>query len=271
MPIGNPDDMVPRALKVLQMAARVAAEDSRRALKLLKYLGVHSPVSSFHEHSDPKVAAELLRLLEEGSNIALMVDAGTPGVADPGHLLVAEAHRRAIRVCPVPGACAAVVALCVSGLPGDRFLFEGFLPSRPAARQQCLRRLTDCDRTMVFYESPRRIQATVTDMVECFGPARRATLARELSKTHEELQSSTLSEIHAWLLADPRRCLGEMALVVAGVPAAPATKEPALDEAGRHLLAVLATELPATQVARLAARITGRDRESLYRFLHQRS
>lgn len=259
-PIGNLDDLSPRARSVLQSVSLVAAEDTRRTGGLLSSIGAKTPLISYHEHNEAERSAELVQRLEGGADIALVSDAGTPLVSDPGMRLVAEARRRGIEVRSVPGPSAVTAALAVSGLPTDRFVFEGFLPRKAAQRTQRLERLGSETRTMVLFEAVHRLADTLAALVEHFGPDRPAALARELTKLHEQSRLATLGELAASLgTAIP--ALGEFVIVVGG---AEAPERPADDEV-RRVYALLAAELDARRAVALTARITAVPRNTVYR------
>ena len=260
-PIGNLQDITARALEVLRAVSLVAAEDTRHSRKLLAHYGIGTPLVALHEHNERDITQRLLQTLAAGEGIALVSDAGTPLISDPGFYLVRAARQANIRVVPVPGASALIAALSVAGLPTDRFLFEGFLPSRQAARRQRLQALQTETVTLVFYESSHRIRASLADMAEVFGAGRDATLARELTKTFETIRHGTLGELLAWVEADSNQQKGEFVLLVQGVPA----DEPAeVDAAAGQVLAILLAELPLSQAAALAAKITGCSKNVLY-------
>lgn len=260
-PIGNLDDVSPRAIDVLRKASLVAAEDTRRFAILAQRFGLNVPCVPYHEHNEREQVSSLVAQLREGAQIALVSDAGTPLVSDPGFRLAAQAHVAGIRVVPVPGACAAIAALSASGLPTDRFVFEGFLPARAGAREQRLRELAGEVRTLIFYESSHRIAESVTAMKAVFGAARRVCLARELTKLHEQIVNLPLADLPAWLAADANRERGEFVVLISG----------AADEssAGTQLpptalFELLRTELPPSAAARLAAKMTGLPRKQFY-------
>ncbi len=260
-PIGNLLDISARALEVLRAVSLVAAEDTRHSRKLLGHYGIGTPLVALHEHNERDVTQRLLQTLAAGEDIALVSDAGTPLISDPGFYLVRAARQAAVRVVPVPGASALIAALSVAGLPTDRFSFEGFLPSRQAARRQRLQGLQAVPVTLVFYESSHRICASLADMAEVFGAQREATLARELTKTFETIRHGTLGELHAWVEADSNQQKGEFVVLVQGAPAA---DPDAVDGAATQVLAVLLAELPLRQAASLAAKITGCSKNALY-------
>ena len=212
-PIGNLEDITLRALRVLKEVDLIAAEDTRHTRALLSRYDIHTPLTSYHEHNEPAKARDLAARLESGENVALVSDAGTPTISDPGYRLLQEALKAGIGVVPVPGPSALTAVLCASGLPTDRFVFEGFLPARPGERGGRLRSLAQETRTIVFYEAPHRIKKTLTGLLEHFGD-REAVVAREVTKAHEEFLRGRLSELVAEL--EPKEPRGEYALVVRG-------------------------------------------------------
>lgn len=260
-PIGNLDDITQRALRLLGEADLVAAEDTRHSMKLLQHFGIRAQLVSLHEHNEERHMEKVLAPLAEGKTVALISDAGTPLISDPGFRLVREARRRGFSVRPVPGASSVIAALSVAGLPTDRFAFEGFLPAKAAARRERLSGLREDVRTLVFLESPHRILDTVDDLTTVFGPEREAVVARELTKTFETVHGAPLGELREWLREDPNQQRGEFVLLVAGASASAA--EPEQVEAER-VLEVLLAELPVKQAAKLAAELTGLPRNRLY-------
>ena len=261
-PIGNLEDLSPRARQTLAEADIVAAEDTRHTGRLLRHLGVKTRQFSLHDHNEERAVESLIEALESGNSVALVSDAGTPLISDPGYRIVQSAHERGIPVSPVPGPSALLAALSVSGLPTDRFCFEGFVPSKRGQRQKKLRELAQESRTIVFFESVHRIQDSVLDMVEAFGADRPAFLARELSKLHEQCLSATLGDIAGRIESGDVTIKGEFVIVVGGArSAAPAELD--VD----RLLVELADALPPKQVAAIAARVSGGQRNSLYRRL----
>jgi 16S rRNA (cytidine1402-2'-O)-methyltransferase len=258
-PIGNVDDLSPRARDVLAKADVIAAEDTRHTLGLLSRIGVESRLIAYHEHNEAERVPALLAQLEQGQSVALVSDAGTPLISDPGWRLVSAAQAAGIAVIPVPGACAAIAALSVAGLPTDHFVFEGFLPRRDGARAQRLEELRLEHRTIVFYEAVHRVAETLAALRLKFGGDRRAALARELTKMHEQIATGTLAEIEA-RLDSSIPLLGEFVIVVGGAATAPP------DEAeARRVYELLATELAPDKALKLAAAITGVARNALYR------
>jgi 16S rRNA (cytidine1402-2'-O)-methyltransferase len=259
-PIGNLDDWSPRAVAVLRAAAVIAAEDTRHSRPLLQHFGIATPLTALHEYNERTVVASLVDRMQAGEDVALISDAGTPLISDPGFRLVRAARAAGLDVVPVPGACAAIAALSVAGLPSDRFVFEGFLPPKPAARRARLRELADEPRTLVFYESSHRIVECCADLRDVFGGEREARLLRELTKLHETCIGMTLGDIAERVEQDPEQRLGECVLVVAGRGEEADAK---LAE-GRRVYALLRAELAPAQAAKLAAAISGASRKDLY-------
>ena len=260
-PIGNLDDISARALDVLSKADVVAAEDTRRAGQLLTRLGFRRRLLSMHEHNEAERVEQLMEVLISGGTVALISDAGTPLVNDPGYRLLVAARDRDLPVSPIPGCCAAIAALSVAGLPTDRFRFEGFLPAKAAARRKRLAVLSSCPDTLIFYESVHRIIDVLDDLLEAFGPERPMTLARELTKLHETIYRGSVQAVREQLKTDPGGGKGEFTLVVAGLRA---PLGPGDDELQR-VVEILLAELPARQAASLAAEITGAGRREAYR------
>jgi len=258
-PIGNLADASARSVEALRAADLIACEDTRTTRTLLARHGIATRTVSLHEHNERAVAGKLIEALRQGSNVALVSDAGTPGVSDPGALLVAEAHRAGIKVSPLPGPSAAAAAFSVSGFAADRFLFAGFLPSTGAARRKALKAL-DLPFPVILYEAPHRIVEALADLAARFGPEREIVIARELTKKFEEVARMPLGAAREWLLADPHRQQGEFVLVLAAGEARPAL---ALD-AERTLDALLEFLAP-SEAAKVAARLTGQPRRELYR------
>jgi 16S rRNA (cytidine1402-2'-O)-methyltransferase len=202
-PIGNLDDISARAIHVLGHVARIAAEDTRHSARLLQHLGINTPLVAVHDHNEAGRVQSLINQLLAGDDIALISDAGTPLISDPGYRLVAAAHEASVRVVPIVGACAAIAALSAAGLPSDRFSFEGFLSAKTTARQVQLQALVNETRTLIFYEAPHRILECVQDMCAIFGEQRRVVLARELTKTFETIKQMTLAELCVLLSLTP--------------------------------------------------------------------
>jgi len=259
-PIGNLDDLSPRALLTLNEVSLIAAEDTRHSSKLLRHFGILTPVTAFHEHNEREKAAELVELLINGKSIALISDAGTPLVSDPGYRLVRAAHAAGIRVVPLPGACAAIAALSASGLPSDRFAFEGFPPVKSAARRTWYEALASEPRTLIVYESPHRIVESLQDMVAVFGATREAVNAREPTQPLANVRHANLGEIARWVQEDANQQRGEVVVLIHGaVPVEAESSEDAV-----RILRILIKELPVSQAAALAAEITGQKKNQLY-------
>jgi len=260
-PIGNLADISTRAVRVLREAAVIAAEDTRHSSRLTRHLDIDTPMISLHEHNEQARAHQLLARMAAGDDVALISDAGTPLISDPGFVLVRAVRDAGFEVQTVPGACAAIAALSIAGLPSDRFVFEGFLPAKATPRRTRLLELADESRTLVFYESSHRIDKSVADMATVLGADRRITLCRELTKLHEQTVCLPAGELIDWLGADDNRRRGEFVLVVAGAPAvAKAGREIGLDALLAELLAITGTK-PA---AKIAARLTGVAKNEAY-------
>jgi 16S rRNA (cytidine1402-2'-O)-methyltransferase len=259
-PIGNLGDLSPRAGQVLGSVDAICAEDTRHTRQLLSQLGVSTPLLALHEHNEEAMAPRLVARLQAGESLALVSDAGTPLVSDPGFRLVRAAREAGIRVSPVPGPCAMVAALSAAGLPSDRFVFEGFLPAKAGARRERLAVLAGEARTLVFYESSHRIEEMLADAAAAFGEDRRAVLARELTKLFETVLDGTLARLHARVRDDADQRKGEFVVVVEGAGEDGAAR---LAE-GRRVYALLSTELKPSVAAKLAAEITGAPRKALY-------
>lgn len=260
-PIGNLEDMTPRAVRVLAEAALIAAEDTRHSAKLSQHFGIGTRMVSLHDYNERAQAEKLVQRLRAGEQLALISDAGTPLISDPGILLVRMAQEADIPVVPVPGACAAIAALSVSGLPTDHFVFEGFPPARAAARQAYFERCRHEPRTLVFYETPHRIKESLADMAAVFGAQRPALFARELTKQFETLRRGALAELAQWVAHDSDQQRGEIVVVVQGAE----EQAQEIGTAAEDVLRVLLKELPVKQAAALAADITGAKKNALYR------
>lgn len=260
-PIGNRADISRRALEVLGKVAQVLAEDTRHSGALLRSLSITTPLLSLHEHNEQAQIDGVLARLREGHDLALISDAGTPLISDPGYRVVRAARQAGIAVVPVPGPSALITALSVAGLPTDRFVFEGFLPAKSAARRAQLQALAAEPRTLIFYEASHRIQECLVDLAEIFGGQREAVIARELTKAFEQVQGGTLAELSAWLSADANRQRGEFVVLIAGAPPA---EESEIGAAARRVLEILLRDLPVKQAAALAAEITGARKNALY-------
>ncbi|HMM68372.1 MAG TPA: 16S rRNA (cytidine(1402)-2'-O)-methyltransferase [Dokdonella sp.] len=260
-PIGNLDDLSARAVEILRAVSLVAAEDTRHSGPLLARVGSRARAIALHEHNEREQAAGIVESLRQGSDVALISDAGTPLISDPGFRLVRAAREAGIEVSPVPGPCAAIAALSVAGLPSDRFVFEGFLAAKSAARRQRLDELVAETRTLIFYESSHRILAALKDMAAVFGEARLVVVARELTKLFETVLSGSLGEIVGQVRADANQQRGEFVVLVAG--ASEEHADARLAE-GRRVFTLLCEELPPAKAARMAAAITGAPRKLLY-------
>lgn len=258
-PIGNLADASPRSLDVLREADLIACEDTRTTRTLLARHGIATPTVSLHEHNERAAAGKLVAAMAEGKSVALVSDAGTPGLSDPGALLVGEAHRAGIRVSPLPGPNAAVAAFSASGFAAERFLFVGFLPAARSARRKALETL-DLAWPVILYEAPHRVRETMEDLLARFGPAREIVIGRELTKKFEEVARLTLGEAPAWLAGEPHRSQGEFVLVLAAGEARPAARADA-----ERTLDVLLESMAPSEAARLAAKISGLPRRLLYR------
>jgi 16S rRNA (cytidine1402-2'-O)-methyltransferase len=274
-PIGNLGDLSVRARETLAGCALIAAEDTRHTGILLKAFGIGTPQVSLHDHNEQARAVEIIARLREGKSIALVSDAGTPAISDPGFELVRAVAAAGIEIVAIPGPCAAIAALSIGALPTDRFCFEGFLPARGAARKLRLKSLAAEPRTLVIYESPHRVRETLEDCVTAFGEARAATVVREATKLHETTYRGSLLELSSLATSDADFARGEIVLLIGGAPQAPASGDDSESKAelDKVLIALLA-ELPLKQAARLAAQITGvRDNEAYKRalFLKQQS
>ena len=270
-PIGNLGDLSPRARAVLSECALVAAEDTRHTGVLLKHFGITTPQLSLHDHNELERTPDLVSRLRRGESIALVSDAGTPAISDPGFDLVRAAAAAGIEVVAIPGPCAAIAALSIGGLPTDRFCFEGFLPARSSARRKRLEALLHEARTLVFYEAPHRVRGTLEDCAKVFGAARGATLVREITKMHETVYRGSLGEHLARAASDPDFSRGEIVLLIAGLPQAEEAGERGADGFGGALdrvLKILLAELPLKQAAHLAAQLAQvRDNEAYRRAL----
>jgi 16S rRNA (cytidine1402-2'-O)-methyltransferase len=260
-PIGNLEDFSTRAQSVLRSVDLIAAEDTRHSAPLLARFGIGSRTIALHEYNEREQTQSLIKDLLAGQSIALICDAGTPLVSDPGFRLVRAARAAAIDVRPVPGPCAAIAALSVAGLPSDRFVFEGFLPAKSSARQSRLRELAFETRTLIFYESSHRIAEPIADCVAVLGDHRQAVIARELTKLFETVIDATLIELNQRLEADPNQRRGEFVLLIAG--AEPVEASDNLVE-GRRVFEILRAELPPSKAAKLAAEISGASRKAIY-------
>ncbi len=268
-PIGNLQDISTRALQVLGQVNLIAAEDTRHSARLLEHFAIQTPMVPCHDHNERNGSAALVQRLRDGENLALISDAGTPLISDPGFHLVRLARAEGLQVVPVPGACAAIAALSAAGLPSDRFIFEGFLPAKSGPRNARLQELVSESRTLIFYEAPHRVLESVLAMAEVFGAGRKAVLARELTKTFETIKDAELGELAGWIAADSNQQRGECVLLVAGVDAK--AEKDTVDAESQRVLLMLAAELPLKKAAALTAQITGARKNLLYQWgLEQR-
>lgn len=260
-PIGNFDDFTRRAEQTLKTCQIIAAEDTRHSGHLLSAYSINTPTTACHDHNEGQKVPELIARMQQGEHISLISDAGTPLISDPGFRLVRAAHEAGIRVVPIPGACAAISALSASGLPSDRFSFEGFLPAKTHARKQTLDSLKKDTRTLIFYEAPHRIVDSLIDCIEVLGSERDACMAREITKTFETIKKATLGELLAFVQSDSNQERGEIVLVIGGFNAG---QEVENTEANDKLLKRLLQDLPVKAAAQLAAELTGLKKNELY-------
>jgi len=258
-PIGNLQDLSPRAQSTLQSVKLIAAEDTRHSRQLLAHFAIQTPLQALHEHNEQVAAQKLLQHLQAGEDIALISDAGTPLISDPGARLVSAAHQQQIPVSPIPGPSALIAALSAAGFPADQFSFLGFLPAKTNARQQFLQKHTEIGHTLVFYEAPHRIQECLADLCHVFGVQRKAALVKELSKVFETVKRGTLEELQTWLNSAAEYRKGEFVVLLEG-----STKKREFDAHAEHILRLLVAELPIKQASRLASQITGLSKNTLY-------
>ncbi len=262
-PIGNLGDMSPRAVEILQQADLIAAEDTRHSLRLLGHFGITTPLIAYHDHSDARSVGKIDKCLGGGGVVALVSDAGTPLISDPGYRLVRFAHEHSYPVRSIPGPCAAIAALSVSGLATDRFYFEGFLPAKKTARENRLAALAAESSTLIFYEAPHRILECLMSLDRVFGGEREVMMAREITKAFETIKHGTVAQLIGFVREDSNQQRGEIVLVVAGKPKVDAQ----LGESTAVLLRRLAQELPAKRAAAVVADLTGLRKKQLYQFL----
>lgn len=258
-PLGNLQDISLRAQAVLGAVEAIAAEDTRHSQRLLDALGIHTRLFPLHEHNEQTAVGQVIRMLEEGRHVALISDAGTPAISDPGARAVTRVREAGFPVVPIPGPCAAVAALSASGFVDSGFHFVGFLPARQAARRAALEALSGIGVPLVFYESPHRIAECVADLAAVFGPEREVVVARELTKLYEQIVRLPLADAPGWLAQDPNHARGEFVLIVSGAPATEG-----LDPQAEKVLSLLVAELPLKSAVRLAAEITGVARNVMY-------
>ena len=262
-PIGNLQDITQRALAIFAEVDLIAAEDTRHSGLLLSHYGIKKPFFALHDHNEQQKADLLVEKLRAGTNIALISDAGTPLISDPGFHLVRKCRQAGIKVAPLPGACAAITALCASGIASDRFCFEGFLPAKSKARRDRLQNLQKEDRSLIFYESTHRILDTLADVEELFGAERYVVLAREITKTWETISGDSVGNLRRWLSEDANRTKGEMVLIVEGCIETGETEfSPEVGKA----LKLIAAELPLKKAAAIVAELYGYKKNALYQF-----
>jgi 16S rRNA (cytidine1402-2'-O)-methyltransferase len=267
-PIGNLDDITVRALNIIQTVDYVAAEDTRHSSILLQHFNLKKQLISLHDFNEQQKSATLIKLLQQGKNIALISDAGTPLISDPGYRLVTLVQKANINIIPIPGPCAAITALCASGLPTDKFIFEGFLPAKETSRCHRFHELKTETRTLIFYETPHRVLASIINLLEIFGEQRQAVIARELTKKFETIFHGSLLEIKNWLESDSNQQKGEFVILVHGEES---VKEQEINSEELKILQVLASELPPKQAASLASKIIGLSKNKLYALLLKNS
>ena len=263
-PIGNLQDITQRALDTFAQVDLIAAEDTRHSGLLLSHYGIKKPFFALYDHNEQEKAHILVEKLKQGSHIALISDAGTPLISDPAFHLVRQCREAGIRVVPLPGACAAITALCASGIASDRFCFEGFLPAKSKARKDKLENIAEEDRTLIFYESTHRILDTLEDMQSVLGEERYIVLAREITKTWETITGNTIKNLREWLLEDPNRTKGEMVLIVEGKPKSDNNDE--ISPQAVKALELIAEELPLKKAAAIVAELYGYKKNALYQF-----
>ena len=262
-PIGNMGDMTARAIKTLMDVDVIAVEDTRRSGQLLRNFEISTPMIAVHEHNERQICDSLLDRINKGESIALISDAGTPLLSDPGYFLVNQARDRDLSVVPIPGVSAVITALSVAGLPTDRFVFEGFLPAKSSGRKQKLEMLKEDMRTVIFYEAPHRIIEMLKDCLSVFGGQRKVVLARELTKTFETVYGDELDKLIPWVEADDNQKKGEFVVLVQG---AEAREDTGVDAESERILLILLKDLPVKQAAGIAANITGLKKNALYQY-----
>ncbi|OEO27748.1 16S rRNA (cytidine(1402)-2'-O)-methyltransferase [Pseudomonas sp. J237] len=267
-PIGNLEDISARAIRVLNEVSLIAAEDTRHSARLMQHFGIATPLAACHEHNERDQGGRFISRLQAGEDVALISDAGTPLISDPGYHLVRQARAAGFAVVPVPGACALIAALSAAGLPSDRFIFEGFLPAKAVGRRARLEQVKEEPRTLIFYEAPHRILECLEDMRSVFGDERPALLAREITKTFETLQGMPLVDLHNWVASDSNQQRGECVVVVAGWQAP--ESDAAVSSEALRVLDLLLKDMPLKRAAALAAEITGVRKNLLYQVALER-
>lgn len=260
-PIGNLGDMTARAVEVLQEVDLIAAEDTRHSARLMQHFGIGTRMRAYHDFSEDSRVEELLSMVLSGQSVALISDAGTPLISDPGYRLVVRAREMGVRVVPIPGVSALTAAISVAGMPSDKFVFEGFPAAKHVSRVKQFEALSSEARTIVFYESPHRIVESLQDMLEVFGGARTVAICRELTKTFETIHSDVLAEVLPWIQADDNRQRGEFVVIVGG---APKPDDNAIDAEAERILKILLDEFSVKQASALASKITGIKKNLLY-------
>lgn len=261
-PLGNLNDISARALATLRSVNAIVAEDTRHSKRLLQHYLINTPMFSLHQHNEREKTDQIVEKIQAGQSIALITDAGTPTISDPGHILVHAAHMAGIPVIPIPGPSALIAALSASGFPASQFIFEGFLPAKPLARLHHLQTLMHETRTLVFYEAPHRIMAMLADLIACFGPDRPAVIARELTKLYETIQAGKLETLLTNLNLHTEQQCGEFVVVVHG---ASRVEQTAVDTEAERILAILVRDLPTKQAVALASEITNKSKNELYK------
>lgn len=260
-PIGNLEDMTQRAIKVLQSVALIAAEDTRHSARLMAHFNIKTPMISVHDHNERQRVETIINKLSEGESIALISDAGTPLISDPGFILVRAVREAGFKVSPIPGCSAVITALSAAGMPSNSFIFEGFLPAKKAARKEQIEKIAHETRTIIFYESTHRIVDSLQDMQWVLGDDRYVVIARELTKTFETIHGAPLSELVAWVQEDHNQQKGEFVVLVS---AAEEVAKEGFDPETLKILDILTEELPVKQASALAAKITGEKKNALY-------
>ena len=260
-PIGNLDDITFRAVETLKVVDLVLAEDTRHSQKVLNHFNIKTPISAFHDYNEREKCKTIVNKLKQGDSIALISDAGTPLISDPGYILVSAAKKNSVNVVPIPGPSALIAALSASGVPSDSFSFFGFLPSKQNARIKTLKTFISRPETIIIYESPKRILAALTDMLFVFGEAREVCLAKELTKTFETILTTNIPNLISYIASDPNHQKGEFVLLISS---SGKKKQLELDQQLDNLLSVLCSEMGASKAAKLAAKITGIDKKYCY-------
>ncbi len=260
-PIGNLDDITFRAIEILKSVDLILAEDTRHSQKILSHFDIKTPISAFHDYNEREKCTTVIDKLKQGVSIALISDAGTPLISDPGYVLVSAAKKNSVNVVPIPGPSALIAALSASGVPSDSFSFFGFLPSKQNARIKTLKTFISRPETIIIYESPKRILAALTDMLFVFGEAREVCLAKELTKTFETILTTNIPNLISYIASDPNHQKGEFVLLISS---SGKKKQLELDQQLDNLLSVLCSEMGASKAAKLAAKITGIDKKYCY-------